>query len=58
MVFESKNRTIVKGEVDMEWKTFVNIMLSMLFGYLVIGDLVSRWNGSYPKVQCVNMKEK
>ena len=41
----------------MEWKTFVNLMLSMLFGYLVIGDIFERISGVLPKVQCVNIKE-
>lgn len=42
----------------MEWKTFVNLMLSMLFGYLVLGDIVDKIFNQYPKVQCVNVKEK
>jgi len=42
----------------MEWKIFVNLMLSILFGYLVIGDIVNKVSGAYPKVQCVNVKEK
>lgn len=34
------------------------ITVSMIFGYLVIGDIINRWDGVYPKVQCVNVKEK
>lgn len=29
------------------------ITVSMIFGYLVIGDIVNRLAGVYPKVQCV-----
>lgn len=39
----------------MEWKTFINLMLSMLFGYLVLGDIISKFSEVYPKVQCVNV---
>jgi hypothetical protein len=42
----------------MEWRTFVNIMLSVLFGYLVLGDIVDKIFEVYPKVECVNVKEK
>jgi hypothetical protein len=41
----------------MEGRTYVILVIvSCLLGYLVLGDLISRWNGVYPKVQCVVMK--
>lgn len=29
------------------------ITVSLIFGYLVLGDIINRWSGVYPKVQCV-----
>lgn len=34
------------------------IIVSALFGYLVIGDIVNRLVGVYPKVQCVVVEKE